>query len=209
MPSVVMNRIRASSFRHEHTVLVGRSPFSGKVQESDQLDWVWRGKFEYAPMLRAECAALLAEIKASVAAKTPLRVYDPDFYAALSGFTGAGNINGAGQTGTSINITVTYPVPAPSQTVAKAGDKVWVRDAGTVFQMFELLADVVTNASSQAVMMIDAGARIPLGNTWPLVFGVNAGYMTPSLPARVVEWSETPTDTQGRSVITLSFEELV
>jgi hypothetical protein len=149
--SVWMNFLARSSFRRTRTVITNQSPFNGATYRSGMQDDRWVFRFDYVPMTRREAGPLLAAIAAQRGGTGTMQVYDPDFQKPIGngGFIGA--VNGAGQTGLTLN-TDGWPA---SILLAGAGSKMWLNDFSGTVRMYELTADAMTNGAGQCAIPLD------------------------------------------------------
>lgn len=198
--SAVMSKIKLCQFRHQHTRIIGKSPFSGKSATAHMLDWQWQFRFTYRPLAGADLLALQAELAAAELGGTVV-VWHPDFPRAW-GSAATGAVNGASQLGTTL-VTDGWPV---SSALAVAGDYVFVR-MGTPWRMFRLLSAATSNGAGQASFVLDAPLPgSPADNAVVTFDWVAQGA---GLTSIITAIDEGESDELGTASITITGEELV
>lgn len=189
-----------SSFRLQRVVSESQSVFTGATQVyQHQGEW-WEGEVTFRTMRRAD-AGLVQSFLAQLRGKKGTFLYgDPDALAlGLMGAGGTITVNGAGQTGNSLNVDGM----TPSTTILKAGDYFQL-GTGSSAKLYMCTEDLVSNGSGVGVLNFEPRLKVsPIDNQSVITTSPKGVFR---LSENIAEWRANQTSLYQ---ITIAFREAI
>lgn len=153
--AVVPTGVKSCRFALQTNTQTFESPLSNAIQTLELSGARWMGTFVYPVMTRAQAAPVIAFLRKLRGRQGRFYAYDPSAQTAL-GSGGAPWVNGAGQTGTSLNTK--FWTPNQSK-VLKAGDYISWNTPTNWRELHQVTDDVDSNASGNAIINITPALR--------------------------------------------------
>lgn len=189
-----------SSFRLVRVVSESQSIFTGASQVyQHQGEW-WEGEVTFRTMRRAD-AALVQSFLAQLRGKYGTFLYgDPDALAlGLLGAGGTINVNGAGQTGNSLNVDGM----TNSTTILRAGDYFQI-GTGSAAKLYMCTEDLVSNGSGVGVLNFEPRLKVSPADNASVITSSPKGVFR--LSENIAEWRANQTNLYQ---VTIAFKEAI